>query len=111
MIPQQQLGSVFSGIGAQSSVNLTLLSTPAASSVPVVVTSSDPNVATVNGDVVIAAGSRIASLTIATGAQGVATLTLRHGGELAQIHVVVGTPPASHLPLIVAPIVGVSVKQ
>ena len=111
MIPQRQLGSVFSAIGAPASVNLTLLSAPSASPVPVIVTSSDPNVAAVTGDVIIPAGSRIASVNIAAGAQGVATFTLRAGSELAQIHVVVGTPPAAHLPLIVAPIVGVSVKQ
>ena len=108
MIPQRQLGSVFSAIGAPASVNLTLLSAPAEGAVPVIVTSSDPNVATVSGDVIIPAGSKIASLNIAAGAQGVATLTLRAGSEVAQIYVVVGTPPASHLPLIVAPIVGVS---
>jgi hypothetical protein len=53
----------------------------------------------------------MAGLTIQTGVQGVATLTLRAGSDVAQIVVVVGTPPASLLPLIAAPIVGIEVKQ
>ena len=111
MLQQRLLGTVFTPVGGQSAVNLTLLSSPAGSPTPVVVSSSDPNVASVSGAPVVAAGSRIASLNIITGIQGVATLTLRAGSDLAQVVVVVGTPPASQLPLITARIVGVEVKQ
>jgi hypothetical protein len=87
-----------------------LLSTDAVAPTTVTVTSSNPNVAMVNGPVVVAPGSRSAALTTLTGIQGVATLTLRAGNDVAQLVVVVGTPPASLLPVITAPIVGVEKK-
>jgi hypothetical protein len=61
--------------------------------------------------VTVPAGSRTTQLQIVTGVEGVATLTLRAGSEIAQIVVVVGTPPASRLPLIAAPIIGVEIKK
>ena len=111
VIAQRRLGSVFSAIGGQPNLNVTFLSTPAQSPTTVTVSSSDPNVAVVNGPVVVAAGSRVAGLTILTGIEGVATLTLGAGSEVAQIVVVVGTPPASLRPLVTAPIVGVEIKK
>jgi hypothetical protein len=111
VIAQRRLGSVFSAIGGQPNLNVTFLSTPAESPTTVTVSSSDPNVAVVNGPVVVGAGSRVAGLTILTGIEGVATLTLRAGSEVAQIVVVVGTPPASLRPLVTAPIVGVEIKK
>jgi len=110
-LQQRLLGTVFTPIGGQSTVNLTLLSSPAGSPTPVVVSSSDPNVASIGGAPLVPAGGRAASLNIITGIEGVATLTLRAGSDLAQIVVVVGTPPASRLPLITARIVGVEIKQ
>jgi hypothetical protein len=107
LIPQRQLGSVFSAIGGQPSLNVMLLSSVAASPTPVSVTSSDPNVASVSDGIVIPAGASVAAINIQTGIQGVATLTLRAGSDVAQIDVIVGTPPVSRLPLILAPIVGV----
>jgi hypothetical protein len=77
----------------------------------VVVTTTDASVASVSGSPVVPVGSRVASLHIVTGVQGVATLTLRAGAEVTQIVVVVGTPPASQMPLVTARIVGVEVKQ
>ena len=111
VIQQRLLGTVFSPIGGQPSVNLTVLSNPAASATPVVVTTTDASVASVSGSPVVPVGSRVASLHIVTGVQGVATLTLRAGAEVTQIVVVVGTPPASQMPLVTARIVGVEVKQ
>jgi hypothetical protein len=111
LIEQRRLGSVFGPVGGQSTVNVTVLANPATSPTTVSVTSSNPNVASVNGPVVVPSGGRMAGLTIQTGVQGVATLTLRAGSDVAQIVVVVGTPPASLLPLIAAPIVGVEVKK
>ena len=111
LIEQRNLGSVFGPVGGQSAVNVTFLANPATSATPVSVTSSNTNVAAVSGSVVVPSGGRVAALTIQTGLQGVATLTLRAGSEVAQIVVVVGTPPASMLPLITAPIVGVEIKK
>jgi hypothetical protein len=111
LLQQRLLGTVFTPIGGQSTANLTVLASVAGSPTPVIVSSTDPSVASVSGAPVVAAGSRTVSLNITTGIEGVATLTLRAGSDLAQLVVVVGTPPASHLPLITAPIVGVEVKQ
>ena len=108
---QKLLGTVFSPIGGQQSVNLTVLANAAGSVTPVVVSTTDASVASVTGSPVVPAGSRVASVHIVTGVQGVATITLRAGTDLTQIVVVVGTPPASQLPLITTRIVGVEVKQ
>jgi hypothetical protein len=102
---------VLSPIGGQPAVSVSLLSNPASSATQVTVSSSDPNIAIVNGTVTIPAGSRVAALDILTGSAGVATLTLRAGNDVAQIVIVVGTPPASLTPVITAPLVGVQVKQ
>ena len=59
----------------------------------------------------IATGSLAVALNVVTGIEGVATLTLRAGSDVAQIIVVVGTPPAALIPVITARIVGVEVKQ
>jgi hypothetical protein len=108
---QKLLGTVFSPIGGQQSVNLTVLANAAGSVTPVVVSTTDASVASVTGSPVVPAGSRVASVHIVTGVQGVATITLRAGTDLTQIVVVVGTPPASQLPLITTRIVGVELKQ
>jgi hypothetical protein len=110
-LQQRVLGTVFTGIAGQPTVSLTLLPAPAAAATPVLVTSSDPNVAAVSGTVTVPAGGRVAQLHIVAGVEGVANITLRAGSEIAQIVVVVGTPPASRLPLITAPIVGVEIKK
>jgi hypothetical protein len=111
LIEQRRLGSVFTAGGAQSAVKAAFLSAPSAAATTVSVTSSDSNVASVAGPVVVPPGDTMAAFTIQTGVQGVATLTLRAGANVAQMVVVVGTPPASLLPLIAAPIVGVEVKK
>jgi hypothetical protein len=110
-IEQRRLGTVISAPGGQPAVNVSLLSNPAVSATQVTVSSSNPNVAIVNGTVSIPAGSRIAALDILTGSAGVATLTLRAGNDIAQLVIVVGTPPASLMPVITAPLIGVQVKQ
>jgi hypothetical protein len=111
VVESRQLGAIFTPISGQATVGVTLLPSPAATPVTVNVTSSDAGVATVIGPVVIAIGGRSAAIEIVTGAQGVATLTLRAGGAVAQLLVVVGTPPPSRMPVITAPIVGVEIKE
>jgi hypothetical protein len=92
-------------------VNLTLLSSPAVSPTPVTVSSSNPNVASISGTPVVPAGGRSVALNVLAGIDGVATITLSAGSDVAQIVVVVGTPPAALIPVITARIVGVDVKQ
>jgi len=111
VLQQRVLGTVFTSAGGQPNVNVTLLSNPAGTQTAVTVSTTDPNVASVSGTPIVPAGGRTVALHVVTGTQGVATLTLRAGNDLAQIVVVVGTPPASVLPVIMAPVVGVEVKQ
>jgi hypothetical protein len=107
ILPDRQGGRIYSATAGQSSVNLTLLDSPAPVATAVTVTTSDANVATVTGLPFIPAGSKSAALNILTGNQGVATLTVSVGAARTQMVVVVGNPPAALLPVIVAPVVGV----
>jgi hypothetical protein len=104
------VGTLFAGRAAQSTIAAPILSAPAASDTILTVTTSDPNVASVTAPVVIPAGSQAATLTIAAGTDGVATLTIEAAGQKRMLVVVVGTPPASRMPTIVAPIIGVEIK-
>jgi len=110
LIEERRLGSVFTAAGGHPNLNVTALAAAATSVTVVTVTSSNPNIATVEEPVVVPTGSRIAAIKILPGIDGVATLTLRAGSDVVQIVVVVGPPPASLLPLITAPIVGVEKK-
>ena len=111
LLQQRLLGTVFTAPGGQPNVSLTLLASPAGAPTPVTVTSSDANVASVNGTPIVSTGARTVALNVVTGIDGVATLTLRAGSDVAQVVVVVGTPPAALIPVITAPIVGIRVQQ
>jgi hypothetical protein len=110
VLPAAQSGKVFSAVSGQTAVTVPLLAAPAAATTPVAVSSSNPAVATVIGSPTIAAGSRSATLNIAAGGQGVATLTLSANGTISQVVVVVGTPPPGMVPTVTAPIVGIQVQ-
>jgi hypothetical protein len=103
-------GRLIAPAGGQQTLSVPLLSTPAALSTPVTITSSDETVAAVIGAVVVAAGSTTATMTIATGSNGFAVLTLAAGGEVRELTVIVGTPPAGVIPPIVAPPVQIEVE-
>jgi hypothetical protein len=104
-------GVLFSGTAVQRTLAAPLLSAPRSGDTVVTISSSDPSIATAPGAATIPAGQQSVTFTVATGLEGVATLTLDAGGEQRQLVVVVGTPPASRLPTIVAPVVGVEVKK
>jgi hypothetical protein len=103
-------GRLIAPAGGQQTLSVPLLSTPAALTTPVTVTSSDEAVATVVGAVVVAAGSTTATMTIATGSNGFAVLTLAAGSEVRELTVIVGTPPAGVIPPIVAPPVQIEIE-
>src|SRR5213078_5104223 len=105
------IGRLLAPTSGQQTVTVPLLPTPAAVDTPVTVTSSDPGVATVLGTVVVPAGSETATLTITTGTAGTALLTLRAGTEVRGLTVIVGTPPAGSVPLLVASPVAVTVLK
>jgi hypothetical protein len=109
-MPPPSLGQAITPENSEQNLVLQLLSSPATSDTEVVVTSSDPRVAGVEGPVIIPAGSKIATITVTTGQSGEATLTLRMGTELRQLTLFVGTLPLNRTPLILAPFVGVKVN-
>src|SRR5438093_919830 len=95
----------------QQTLTVPLLPTPATADTPVTVRSSDPAIASVVGSVVIPAGSQVATMTIATGTQGIAFLTMTAGAEVRELTVIVGTPPPATVPPVVAPPVQIDVAQ
>ncbi len=109
VVPARLLGQVVTPVNGQTSVAVPILGAPAIVATTVDVTSSNPAVASVNGTVTIAAGSRIANIVITTGVQGTATLTLRVGGEISQLTIVVGNAAAGIIAPTLAQPVGVVV--
>src|SRR5262249_31235440 len=102
------LGRVFTGVAGQSSIGVRLVSAAVVSDPAVAVTKSNANVISVVGPVTIPAGTRSATVNLAAGVQGVATLTFVAAGETRQLTVVVGTPPPGTVPLVVSTPVGVA---
>jgi hypothetical protein len=92
-----------------SVLSLRLLGAPAAADTPVIVTSSDPSIATVSGSPFVPAGSTDAPIELVTGGAGEALLILRAGDEGRELRVVVGTPTPGQSPPALAPPVGVTV--
>jgi hypothetical protein len=116
VVPSPGVGRVVAPAGSASTATLgvQLLRTPRAANVAVTVTSSNPQVVTLSGgatmSLAIAAGSVVLPTTIGTsGSEGAALLTFEFEGQRMDLVVVVGSPPASQLPAVVAPIVGVLV--
>src|SRR5439155_954305 len=105
----RSLGEFITPTSGQQTMTVPLLPTPATVDTPVTVTSTDPAVAIVVGAVVVRAGSQTATLTITAGAAGTALLTFQAGTEVRALTVIVGTPPAGSVPLIVASPVAVVV--
>jgi hypothetical protein len=95
--------------GAAPVVTVQLVGVPAAVDRIVTVSSSDPAVATVVGDVVLRAGERVATFNIATGQEGVAVLTLEFDGQRRGLVVVVGPVSPGRIPAVTAPVLGVRV--
>jgi hypothetical protein len=110
VLPLPFIGRAFAPLGATRTLGVRLLQAPAAADIQVTVTSSDPNVATVLSPATIRAGESVAELHITTGSAGSATLTLEAPGLRFEFNVVVGSDPTpGSTPLIVAPVVGVTV--
>jgi hypothetical protein len=91
-------------------LTVSLLANPAASNTSVTVTSTNAEVATVLGTVVIPTGSRAATLDVRTGSMGEAVLKLRAGSDARDLRIVVGSVP-DDLPPVVARDVGISVQS
>jgi hypothetical protein len=81
----------------------------------VTVTSSNPGVVSVGSGasttLVIPAGSVVVPTGVATvGAEGSSVLSFEFDGQRLDLLFVVGAPPASQLPAVVAPVIGVEVQ-
>lgn len=89
-----------------------LLRAPAAAPVPVAVSSSDPTVAAVGSATFsIEPGQQIIEVTLSiSGAPGVSVVSFEFDGQRRELLVIVGNPPASQLPALLAPVVGVQIK-
>jgi hypothetical protein len=112
VVPFAGIGRVIAPAGTPviATLGVQLLTTPRAEQVNVTVTSSDPAVV-VTGNGTIAAGESVLPVTISTfGNEGAALLTFEFDGQRLALQVVVGNPPASQLPAVTAPVIGVRVE-
>jgi hypothetical protein len=91
-----------------------LLTAPNPQAVAVTVTTSNPSIVTLGASssiqVTLEAGSLVVPVTFGTtGVEGAALLTFTFDGVTRELLVIVGNPPTSALPAVVAPVVGVQV--
>jgi len=117
VVPNPALGRVISQAGAPkvAALGITLFTSPAGQATSVSVTTNNPSVATINGGassatLVVNAGEQVLQLPIElSGAQGAALLTFEFDGQRHELVIVVGNPPASEIPAVTAPVVGVQI--
>ncbi len=116
VIPNPAIGRAFGAAGSPSAATLgiSLLDAAATGSTTVTITSGNPEVATLNGasttTIDINAGDRVLQLPIfISGTEGAALLTLEFNGQRRELLIVVGNPPASAIPAVTAPIVGIRI--
>ena len=103
--PLPTLGQVVLAPGSSGTVSVGLLTEASNGDTTFSVTTSNSNVAEVQGDVTIPDGATDASLTINTQAAGEAVLTLRAGNDAGSLRVVVGVPePGATAPVLAAPV-------
>lgn len=101
--------TVFAPTGAGRTLSVRALAQPAAANTVVIVSSSDPAVATVESPAMILAGEQVVALSLNAGLAGRATLTIDAGGVRTSLDVRVGTEPGASAPGASAPAVGASV--
>lgn len=108
VIPEApSVGQVMLSAGSARDITLLLLDNPAVVEMNVVVTSDNPVVAGVAGPVVIPSGGQSAILSLVTGAEGTAVLTLTTDGLVRELTVFVGLPSVGTAPPTVARPVGI----
>jgi hypothetical protein len=112
VIPDQPTGAVLiMPVSSQSTIGVPLLSSDAAVTTPVTISSTNEAIASalIAGD--IPAGSRTATLTIQSGQDGIALLTVTVNGQSRTLPVLVGTASAGQIPAVIAPITSIEIKQ
>jgi hypothetical protein len=117
VIPNPAIGRAFGVAGSPSAATLgiSLLDAAAASSTAVTITSGNPDVVSLNGasttTINIDAGDKVLQLPIfISGTEGAALLTLEFNGQRRELLIVVGNPPASAIPAVTAPVVGIRIR-
>jgi len=100
---------------ASATLGVRLLSAPQAADLQVTVTTSNADIATLDGSTTkaftIPAGQQVLEVPVATtGTEGSASLTFEFQGQRRELLVVVGNPPLNQLPAITAPIVGIEIR-
>jgi hypothetical protein len=115
VIAAPSLGRIIApAVASAPAIVVPLLGAPAAAPVQVVVTSSNVGVAALGTGasvtLTIDAGAQVVNLPLSIGgAQGVAVLTFEFGGQRRELIVIVGNPPASQIPALTSPVIGVQV--
>jgi hypothetical protein len=102
-------------VGSTPTIVVPLLAAPAAASVTVTVTTSDAAIAGIGTsasvELVIGTGSQVVGLPLSIpGTEGVAVLRFDFEGQRRELVVIVGNPPASQIPAVTSPIVGVEIR-
>jgi len=116
VIPNPSIGRVFGQPGTTSvaALGIPLLNAPVATPTLVTVTSSNTAVATIGGGATLTAtvnaGEQVLQLqVVVSGTEGAALLTLEFDGQRRELIIVVGNPPASEIPAVTAPVVGIRI--
>ena len=116
VLPNPSIGRLFGAPGSTTIATLSvpILATPSAAATTVTITSSNTAVALVEGGssttVTVAPGEQTLLLALATtGTEGAALITFEFDGERREVLVVVGNPPASQIPAVTAPAVGIRI--
>ena len=103
------LGTLIADPGDSATLQMAVLSAPAAAATAVLISSSNPAVASATAGTV-AAGQQTATIAVTTGAAGTAILTIRAGDDVRSFTVVVGSGDAARTSPVTARPVGVSVS-
>jgi hypothetical protein len=111
ILPFPSAGEVILPEASTRALTLPILAAPAGGNTELVITSSDPVVASIAGPVVIPAGSTDATFTITTGAAGTAVVTLVAGDDGRELRVIAGAPGPGATPPVVAPPIGLTVIE
>jgi hypothetical protein len=115
VVPAPGAGRVIAPAGAPITATLGVQLLPLAAATPtsVTITSGNPAIVSVGSPLVtIDAGNRVAPVTISTsGTSGAAILTFEFDGVRRDMLIVVGDVPASQLPAVVSPVIGVRAPQ
>ncbi len=109
ILPAPSLGRIVVPAATTATLNLPFLGSAASRDTVVTIDSDNPAIVAVPGSLTLPAGSPNLALTLTTGADGQALVTLRSDGRVRELTVIVGAAPAGSLSPAMAAPVGVAV--